>query len=125
MRRRGLLITGALAIATVFFAYRAFDTAVTLTYHEAENDNLREINEMLGRIAVALANAPAGTEADVEVVVRKNFGDELVEREGDTLFVDQIGLRFSGGKLVEIRSMDETPGQDPGALKKGTAEERR
>jgi len=125
MRKMGLWITGALAIATVFFAYRALDAGVTLTYHEVEMDNLRETNEMLARIAVTLANAPAGTEADVELVLRKNFRDQLVGREGDTLFVDQIGLRFSEGRLVEIRSMNEATGQDPGTLRNGAAEERR
>ena len=125
MHRMGLLITGALALATVFFAYRAFDTGVTLTYHEAEIDNLRETNEMLARIAVTLANVPTNTEADVELVIRKDFGHQLVEREGDTLFVDQIGLRFAGGTLVEIGLMDEAPGRGPGTSRKGAAEEHR
>lgn len=103
------IIIGALALATVFFAYRAFDAGVTITYHEAEIENLRESRKMLGRIAVALANAPTGSEAEVEQVIRSDFGDQLIKREGDTLFVDQVGLHFVGGKLAEIRFMDEAP----------------
>jgi hypothetical protein len=125
MHRMGLLITGALALSTVFFAYRAFDTGVTLTYHEAEIDNLRETNEMLAHIAVTLANVPTNTEVDVELVIRKDFGHQLVQREGDTLFVDQIGLRFAGGKLVEIRLIDGAPSRGSGAPRKDAAEERR
>ena len=119
MHRMGLLITGVLAVTTVFFAYRAFDTGVTLTYHEVEIDSLREANEILARIAVTLANASPSTEADVELVVRENFEDLLIKREGDTLYVDQIGLRFSGGKLDEIRLVGEAP------VRNGAAEERR
>jgi len=125
MHRTGLLIIGALALATVFFAYSALDTGVTLTYHEVEIDNLRESRKLLGRIAVVLANAPMRSEAEVEEVIRRDFGDQLMEREGDTLFVDQIGLRFAGGKLAEIRFMDEAPGRGPGTSRKDAAEERR
>ena len=125
MHRMGLLITGVLAVATVFLAYRAVDTGVTLTYHQVEIDSLRQANEMLARIAVTLANAPASTEAEVEVVIRENFGDQLIKREGNTLFVDQIGLRFSEGKLVEIWLIGEAPGRGPDTAGNGAAEERR
>jgi hypothetical protein len=118
MRRMEFLIIGALALAAVFFAYRAFDAGVTITYHEAEMESLRDSRKLLARIAVALANAPSRSETEVQSVMRSDFGELLIEREGDTLFVDQIGLRFAGGKLVEIWFMDEaslTPTKGTGA----------
>jgi hypothetical protein len=103
----GLVTVGLLLLATVFFAYRAFDTGVTLTYYEVEMEDLRDSRKILARIAVVLANAPSRSETEVQLVIEEEFGDRLIKREGDTLFVDQVGLRFERGKLAEIRFMDD------------------
>ncbi|MDD9969213.1 MAG: hypothetical protein OXR73_23425 [Myxococcales bacterium] len=107
-------IIAVLLLASLFFAYRAFDTGVTLTYFEAEIESMRTSKKLLSRIAVSLAAAPSRSETDIEAAIRKDFSDHTLEREGDSLLVDQVGLRFKERELVEVWFIDDAPeGSEP------------
>lgn len=108
MSKTGLQIaTATLAFTTLFFAYRAFDAGVTITYHEAEMDHLRQNAKVMARIATVLASVQSASQADVEHAIRRELSDQLIEREGDVLFVARIALQFKDGLLATIEHSNE------------------
>ena len=100
---------GALVLAALFFAYRAFDSGVTITYHQAEINNLQQTRKVLAGVVMSVAKASSTSRQDVEKAIKGHFGDDLLDQEGDTLFVDQVGLRFKEGQLVGVWFPDDEP----------------
>jgi len=101
------LALGALVLGNLFFAYRALDSGVTITYYQVEIDNQRKAKQLLARIAVILAEGRY--ERDLTQAVERAVPGHVVDREGDTFFVDEVGLRFEQGRLTEVVFLNDPP----------------
>ena len=106
-RRLLFLALGALVLGNLFFAYRALDSGVTITYYQVEIDNQRKAKQLLARIAVILAEGRY--ERDLTQAVERAVPGHVVDREGDTFFVDEVGLRFEQGRLTEVVFLNDPP----------------
>jgi len=108
MSRKALLPIVAVLVATnLYSAYRTLDTGVTVTYLEASWESQQEDKRLLGEIAVELARVRS--EGEIEAVVRQAFGTRVIDREGDTLYVGDVGLRFKESRLASVVFMDDAP----------------
>ena len=79
--------------------------------------SLEEDRAVLRKITLDLAKA--AKRGEVEALLATNYAQgHLVKREGDTIFVDGVGLRFRGEELVGIVFMNEASIQERrGALR--------
>jgi hypothetical protein len=73
---------------------------MSLDYARAEQRSLEQDRAVRQKLTVDLAK---GTRrADVKALLAEKYAAHSVKEEGDTMFVDGVGLRFRGDQLVAV-----------------------
>ena len=108
-----LLVSVALLLLCVYLVYSSLDQAVSLDHARAAQRSLEQDRAVLQKLTVDLVK---GTRrADVNALLTAKYAAHLVKEEGDTIFVDGVGLRFRGDQLVAVVFLDNADGSGRGA----------
>jgi hypothetical protein len=101
-----VLVSVALLLLCAYLVYATFDQAVSLDHARAAQRGLEEDRALLQKITVDLAKSGA-RRADVKALLAAKYSAHIVKEEGETIFVDGVGLRFRGDELVAVVFMDD------------------
>jgi hypothetical protein len=108
-----VLVSVALLLLCAYLVYASLDQAVSLAHARAAQRSLEQDRAVLQKLTVDLGK---GTRrADVKALLTAKYAAHLVKEEGDTIFVDGVGLRFRGDELVAVVFLDDADGSGGGA----------
>jgi len=108
-----MLMTVALSLLCAHLIYASLDQAVSLDHARAAQRSLEQDRAVLQKLTVDLAK---GTRrADVKALLAATYAAHIVKEEGDTIFVDGVGLHFRGDHLVAVNFLDDGDGAGAGA----------
>jgi hypothetical protein len=99
-----LLVTVALLLLCAYLLYASLDQAVSLDHARAAQRSLEQDRALLRELTVDLAKETR--RADVKAMLAAKYAAHVVQEEGDTIFVDGVGLRFRGDQLVALVFLD-------------------
>ena len=109
-----VVVSVALLLLCAYLFYASLDQAVSLDHARATQRSLEEDRAMLQELTVDLVK---GTRrADVKALLAAKYSAHIVKEEGDTIFIDGVGLRFRGDQLVGVVFLDDAtaPAAAPG-----------
>ncbi len=99
-------LTVALFALCLYLAYRVVGQSVSLDHARAVQRSLEKDHAVLRKLTLDLARTTRRDE--LEILLAKWYAqDHIVKAEGDTVFVDGVGLRFRGNELVGIVFMSD------------------
>jgi len=103
-----VLVSVALLLLCAYLFYASLDQAVSLDHARAAQRSLEQDRAVLQKLTVDLVN---GTRrGEVKALLTAKYASHLVKEEGDTIFVDGVGLRFRGDQLVAVVFLDSADG---------------
>jgi hypothetical protein len=103
-----VLVSVALLLLCAYLVYASLDQAVSLDHARAAQRSLEQDRAVLQKLTVDLVK---GTRrADVNALLAAKYAAHIVKEEGDTIFVDGVGLRFRGDELVAVVFLDDGGG---------------
>ncbi len=105
MKTSIILVMVVLVALVAFLSYRVFSVASAASFQSDELAQERRTKRLLGQVSTVLLRN--SEEAVVENKLRENFDSEIILREKNTIFVDQIGFEFRDGRLYQIRFFDD------------------
>jgi hypothetical protein len=107
------LVSVALLLLCAYLVYASVDQSVSLEHARAAQRSLEQDRAVLQKLTMDLVK---GTRrADVKALLTAKYAAHLVKEEGDTTFVDGVGLRFGGDQLLAVVFLDAAEGSGGGA----------
>jgi len=100
-----VLLTVALLLLCAYLVYANLDQAVSLDHARAEQRSLEQDRAVLQKLTLDLAKETR--RPDVKALFAAKYAAHIVKEEGDTMFVDGVGLRFRDDQLVAVVFLDE------------------
>jgi predicted DNA repair protein MutK len=102
------LVSVALLLLCAYLVYGSVDQSVSLEHARAAQRSLEQDRAVLQKLTADLVR---GTRrADVTALLATKHAAHLVKEEGDTIFIDGVGLRFRGDDLVAVVFLDDADG---------------
>ena len=92
-------------IANIYVIYVSVSTAVTLD-HITNEEELQKYNARLAR-EVATKIIGKLEKNEIDQIVRASFKSCVIKWDANILYIDEVGLRFADGKLVQMVSLNE------------------
>jgi uncharacterized protein YpuA (DUF1002 family) len=100
-----VLVIVALVVACAYLSYAVLDQSVTLDHARVERASVQRQRDLLSKLTLDVAKGTSRGEVEALIAAKYAKG-YIVKRDGDIIFVDEVGLRFRGDELVEILFMN-------------------
>jgi hypothetical protein len=108
-----VLVTVVLVLLCAYLVDASLDQAVSLDHARAAQRSLEHDRAVLQKLTLDLVTGRR--RADVNALLAAKYAAHIVKEEGDTIFIDGVGLRFRGDQLVAVVFMDDRDGSGGGA----------
>jgi len=108
-----VVVTVALLLLCAYLVYATLDQAVSLDHARAAQRGLEQDRAVLQKLTMDLVKGT--TRADVKALLAAKYAAHIVKEEGDTIFVDGVGLRFRGDQLIAVVFLDDEDSSGGGA----------
>jgi len=107
MKNRVLIILLIACVLTnIVWAYFFMDRVVTADYMEVELVHKQETIALLKNLILDLSDH--SSKAEILKMLKIKYTNSIVHQESDSLiYIDEVGLVFKEGKLVNIMLMNE------------------
>lgn len=111
----GILIalTAVLLVSCLYLGYQVLDQAVSLDHARSSHRLIEKELEVLRSLTLDMTK---GTKRDAirDLLASKYAKEHLIKEEGeDTIYVDNVGLRFRGNELVGIVFVSDESSRKP------------
>ncbi len=98
------IILISLLVTNVFWVYLFVDQSISYDYNEQEIKYLKKSVELIKTLL--FDSIVVNKRRQIIKIVKTKYPNHILKEEEDIFYIDNIGLKFDGDKLVEIVVMN-------------------